>query len=112
MTSLVETHDVENLLKANRHIGFPHAGYSLLGINNRDLATMTTDLNHTFRLVDMVDNPRVVVSESGITSTADLAKLRRLGVNIVLVGEHLMKQPDPGLALRELLGSAGRATGS
>jgi indole-3-glycerol phosphate synthase len=105
MTTLVEVHDVENLLKVKRHIGFPHAGYSLLGINNRDLRTMTTDLGHTFRLLDMIEDPRIVVSESGIRSTTDLARLRQAGVSIALVGEHLMRQPDPGTALRELLGT-------
>ena len=103
MTTLVEVHNMENLLKVRRHIGFPHAGYSLLGINNRDLTTMTTDLAHTFRLAEMVEDKRVLVSESGITSPDDLAKLREHGVNIVLVGEHLMKQESPGDALRELL---------
>ena len=46
----------------------------------------------------------MVVSESGITSAGDLARLRQRGVNIVLVGEHLLRQPDPGKALRELIG--------
>jgi indole-3-glycerol phosphate synthase len=103
MTTLVEVHDVENLLRVRRHIGFPHAGYSLLGINNRDLQHMTTDLGHTFRLAEMVENKRVLVSESGITSPEDLTRLRNHGVNIVLVGEHLMRQPHPGDALRALL---------
>jgi len=107
MTTLVEVHDVENLLKVQRHIGFPHAGYSLLGINNRNLRTMETDLGHTFRLLDMMEDLRVVVSESGIRSAEDLAKLRQHGVVIVLVGEHLMRQPDPGAALRELLKISG-----
>ncbi|MBT8484789.1 MAG: indole-3-glycerol phosphate synthase TrpC [Phycisphaerales bacterium] len=112
MTTLVEVHDVENLLKVKRHIGFPHAGYSLLGINNRNLRTMETDLSHTFRLLDMVEDPRIVVSESGIRSPDDVARLRRSGVNIVLVGEHLMRQPDPGLALRELLGTTPSRDGT
>jgi len=103
MTTLVEIHDVDSLLKIKRHIGFPHSGYSLLGINNRDLRTMTTDLSHTFRVVDMVENTRVLVSESGIRTREDLVRLRQHGVNIVLVGEHLMRQPDPGAALAELL---------
>jgi indole-3-glycerol phosphate synthase len=103
MTVLVEVHDVENLLKVRHHIGFPHAAYSLLGINNRNLRTMTTDLNHTLRLLDLVENRRVVVSESGITSPSDLAKLRRHGVYVALIGEHLMRQPDPGAALRDML---------
>jgi len=104
MTSLVEAHDPELLLKVQRHIGFPHRGYSLLGINNRNLHTMATDLAHTFRVADLVqESRRVLVSESGIRTSEDLARLRRCGVNIVLVGEHLMRQDDPGAALRELL---------
>lgn len=104
MTTLVEAHDVENLLKVRRHIGFPHAGYSLLGINNRDLRTMQTDISHTFRMAEMVEDKRVLVSESGVKSADDLKKLRQHGVHIVLVGESLLRQPDPGAALRELLG--------
>src|SRR6185312_1624283 len=104
MTSLVEVHDVENLLRVRRHIGFPHAGYSLLGINNRDLRTMKTDVAHTIRMADMVEDKRVLVSESGIKSHQDLVKLRAHGVRIALVGEHLLKQADAGKALRELMG--------
>ena len=103
MTTLVEAHDVENLLRVKRHIGFPHAGYSLLGINNRDLRTMETDLSHTIRMADMVEDKRVLVSESGIRSRADLVKLHQHGVRIALVGEHLLRQPDPGEGLRELI---------
>lgn len=103
MTTLVEAHQMENLLRVRQHIGFPHFGYSLLGINNRDLGTMTTDLSHTFRLAELVENRSVLVSESGITTSDDLRKLRQHGVNIVLVGEHLMRQNDPGEALSSLL---------
>lgn len=104
MTTLVEVHSVENLLKVRDHIGFPHAGYSLLGINNRDLSSMTTSITHTFRLVELVENRDVLVSESGITSRDDLKRLREHGVNIALIGEYLMRQPDPGKALGRLLG--------
>ena len=108
MTVLVEAHEVENLLKVARHIGFPHAGYSLLGINNRDLKTMTTDISHTLRLMDMMAensvDPSVIVSESGIRTTDDLKRLRNHGINISLVGQHLLEQPDPGQALKKLLG--------
>jgi len=104
MTILVEVHDVENLLKVKRHIGFPHAGYSLLGINNRDLRTMETDLGHTIRMAEMVDDKHLLVSESGIKTADDLKKLRKHGVSIALVGESLLKQPDPGKALATLLG--------
>ncbi|MCA9284747.1 MAG: indole-3-glycerol phosphate synthase TrpC [Phycisphaerales bacterium] len=110
MTALVEAHSVENLLKVRNHIGFPHSGYSLLGINNRDLATMQTSISHTFRLLDIIDDRairRVLVSESGITGPDDLTRLREHGVNIVLVGEHLMRQPDPEAALKALLNGVG-----
>lgn len=103
MTSLVEVHDMENLLKVQQYIGFPHAGYCLLGINNRSLETMSTDINHTIRMIDVVDDPKTVVSESGITKPDDLDRLRAHGVHIVLVGESLMKQPCPGQALASLI---------
>jgi len=109
MTVLIEAHSVENLLKVRHVIGFPHSGYSLLGINNRDLATMTTDIRHTFRLLDLIDDRairRVLVSESGISNHDDLVRLRDHGVNIVLVGESLMRQEDPGVALKALLDAA------
>lgn len=103
MTVLLEVHSMDNLLRVRPHIGFPHPTYCLLGINNRDLTTMTTDLQHTLRLADMVEDTSVLVSESGIKTPDDLAKLREVGVSIVLVGEHLMRQDDPGAALRTLL---------
>jgi indole-3-glycerol phosphate synthase len=107
LTVLVEVHSAENLLRVRPHIGFPHPTYCLLGINNRDLSTMTTDLAHTTRLVDMVEDPSVLVSESGIRSRDDLLRLRDSGVRIALVGEHLMKRASPGDALAELLARDG-----
>jgi len=102
LTVLLEVHSATNLLRVRPHVGFPHPTYCLLGINNRDLASMTTDVKHTLRLVDLVDDPRVLVSESGITTPQDLRALREVGVGIVLVGEHLMRQADPGAALADL----------
>ena len=104
LTVLLEVHDMESLLKVRPHIGFPHAGYCLLGINNRDLRTMQTDLNHTLRLIDMVEDTSILISESGIRTHEDVMKLKEAGVGAVLVGEHLMKEPDPGQALLKLLG--------
>lgn len=103
LTTLVEVHDVEHLLRVRPHIGFPHPSYTLLGINNRDLKTMTTDLGHTFRLLSMVENTDILVSESGIRTHDDILRLQKAGVHRVLVGEHLMRQPDVGQALRELI---------
>lgn len=104
LTTLLEVHSMENLLRVRPHVSFPHPAYHLLGINNRDLATQTVDINHTLRLVDLVDDPSVLVSESGIRSSKDLANLRQQRVRIVLVGESLMKADDPGVALARLIG--------
>ena len=103
MTSLVEAHNMDQLLKIQSHIGFPHSGYSLLGINNRDLTTMHTDLSHTIRLIDVVEDTSIVVSESGISTPGDLDRLRQHGVHIVLVGESLMREQSPGEALARLI---------
>jgi indole-3-glycerol phosphate synthase len=104
LTTLLEVHGIDSLLRVRPHVGFPHRSYGLLGINNRDLASMKVDISHTTRLMDMVEDPSVLVSESGITTGEDLTRLRRVGVRIVLVGEHLMRHADPGAALAELLG--------
>ena len=103
LTALVETHDMDSLLRVRPHVGFPARSYMLLGINNRDLTTMKTDLSHTLRMLDLVDDKRVLVSESGISTHADLVKLRSQGVRIALVGESLMREADPGAALRRLM---------
>jgi indole-3-glycerol phosphate synthase len=103
MTTLVEAHDMDHLLKVQQYIGFPHAGYCLLGINNRNLNTMDTDINHTIRMIEVIEDSSIVVSESGISHPEDLERLRAHGVHIVLVGESLMKQPSPGEALASLI---------
>src|SRR3954454_13885110 len=69
MTCLIEVHDMDNLIRVrDRVIGFPHKSYSLLGINNRNLKTMKTDLGATLRMAELVEDPKVLVSESGIHS--------------------------------------------
>jgi indole-3-glycerol phosphate synthase len=107
LTTLLEVHDPDNLLRVRPHVGFPHPSYALLGINNRDLRTMKVDLQHSLRMAELVEDRSVLVSESGIKTPADVRKLREAGVRILLVGEHLMRQPDPGQALHELLGGSG-----
>lgn len=106
LTVLLEVHSVENLKRVRRHIGFPHPSYTLLGINNRDLSSMHVDLEHTQRLLDLVPDRTILVSESGIKTRGDLDRLHSWGVKIVLVGEHLMRQPDPGVALDTLMHGA------
>lgn len=103
MTVLVEVHDRENLLKVWPAIQSRHPAHILLGINNRNLKTMTTDIQHTLELVDLVEDRRILVSESGIRTHGDIQRLAQAGVHRVLVGEHLMRQPKVGLALKSLM---------
>jgi indole-3-glycerol phosphate synthase len=94
---LVEVHDRAELERA---LSLEPA---LLGINNRDLATFRTDIAVTRALLPHAQG-RPVVSESGIDSPGAVAELAAEGVGAFLVGEALMRQPDPGAALRELRG--------
>lgn len=96
MEALVEVHDEREMERALRY------GAPVIGINNRDLGTFTTDLETTRRLAPLVPDTHVLVSESGIHSRAQVEELGRLGVNAVLVGESLAK--DPAGKLRELVG--------
>jgi indole-3-glycerol phosphate synthase len=103
MTVLIEVHDMENLIRVRDSvIGFPHRSYSLLGINNRDLRTFKTDLGNTLRMLELVEDPKVLVSESGIHTREHVQKLADAGVRSVLVGEGLMRSPDIGGKFREL----------
>jgi len=82
------------------------AGAALLGINNRDLRTFRVDLGVTFDLLPKIPPEVPVVSESGIASRADVARLEAAGLDAVLVGEALLRAEDPGAALGALRGSA------
>lgn len=104
LSILLEVHDLESLVQIKQHLTFPKPGYTLLGINNRNLKTMTTSLDHTTDLLREVPDKSILVSESGIRTHDDIQHLAEHGIHRVLVGEHLMRQPDPGLALRELAG--------
>ena len=75
----------------------------LIGINNRDLKSFTTTLQTTENLAPQIPTDRIVVSESGIGSSADIASLGKFGVNTFLVGESLMRQQDVEAATRALL---------
>jgi indole-3-glycerol phosphate synthase len=105
MTCLIEVHDLDNLMRVrDAVIGFPHRSYSLLGINNRDLRTFKTDLGTTLRMAELVEDRRVLVSESGIHTRQDVRKLSEAGVSAALVGESLMRSPDISQKIRELFG--------
>ncbi len=85
------------------------AGAGLIGINNRNLQTFTTSLDVTLELLPLIPPDVVVVSESGIRTPADVDRLGAAGVHGILVGETLLRAPDPGRAAGEL---AGRREGS
>jgi indole-3-glycerol phosphate synthase len=105
LTCLIEVHDLDNLMRVRDHvIGFPHRSYSLLGINNRNLKTMKTDLGNTLRMAELVEDRTVLVSESGIHSAEDVKKLVAADVRSVLVGESLMRSDDVAGKIRELFG--------
>ena len=104
MTVLVEVHGVYELLQVRSMIGFPHAAYSLLGINNRDLTTFKVDLGTTLRLMQLLSGPVPVVSESGIKTRRDVERLWAAGVRAILVGQTLMQSGDVANAIDLLLG--------
>jgi len=107
LTCLVEVHGIDELLRVRSAIGFPHAAYGLLGINNRDLRTFEVDINTTTRLAELVVDRRTLVSESGIKTRADVERLRRVGVNTVLIGETLMRAENIPAKVDELFGPGG-----
>ncbi|MDB5418631.1 MAG: indole-3-glycerol-phosphate synthase [Phenylobacterium sp.] len=97
MDVLVEVHDEAEL---DRAAGL---GAELLGVNNRDLRTFVTDLAVTERLAIRAPRGALLVTESGIFSAADAARLERAGAKAMLVGESLMRQADVAAATRSLL---------
>lgn len=103
LSVLLEVHSKANLLRVQPILRASTHNRVLLGINNRDLARMITDLAHTTDLVELVEDRSILVSESGIKTPADLAHLRAHNVHIALIGEHFMRQPHPGEALKAIL---------
>ena len=102
MTALVEVHGPVELQRALR------CGARVVGINNRDLTTFRTTLNTSFELLNGIPADIVVVSESGIRTANEVDRLGREGVHAVLVGETLLRQPDPVAAARALAGRSRR----
>lgn len=94
---LVEVHDREEMLRA---VG---AGAECIGINNRNLKTFVTKLDTTFELAAMAPLECTLVSESGIRTPEDVVRLRQAGAHAVLVGESLLRSPDPGQAAASLM---------
>ncbi len=104
MTVLLEVHQADSLMNVRSMIGFPKKGYSILGINNRDLTTMEVDLNTTGRLAGLLENTAGLVSESGIKTRDDVNKLKSVGVKAVLVGQTLCEHPNIEAKFIELFG--------
>jgi indole-3-glycerol phosphate synthase len=104
LTVLLEVHQADTLMAVRSMIGFPKKGYSVLGINNRNLTTMQVDLNNTSRLAELVDNKNELVAESGIKTRADVEKLKSVGVSAVLIGQTLCEHPDIEEKFAELFG--------
>ncbi len=103
MAVLAEAHDERELERALK------LKTRLLGINNRDLHTFATALDVTERLAPLVPGDRLIIAESGLHTSRDLARLARTGVNAFLIGEGLMRQPDVVQATRAILDRAAAA---
>ncbi len=96
LAALVEVHDAEELRRA------ADAGAQVIGVNSRNLRTLTVDLNVLDELGALMPRGVVAVAESGIRSGENLRRLSEAGYHAFLVGERLIAQPDPGTALKEL----------
>jgi indole-3-glycerol phosphate synthase len=108
MEALVETHSAHEVDRAVR------TGARIVGVNNRDLDTLVTDVSLAPRLRPMVPPECVFVAESGISEPEQVAALRDAGVDAILIGESLLRSTDPGMKLRRLVeaGAPARVSGS
>jgi indole-3-glycerol phosphate synthase len=98
MDALVETHDEAEMERAAA------LGANLIGVNNRSLRTFQVDLANTEKLAALAPKTALLVTESGISTPADAARLEQAGAKAMLVGESLMRQADVTAATRTLLG--------
>ena len=101
LAALVEVHSDEELDRALA------AGATIIGVNNRDLRTLQVDVELSQRIASRVPGSVIAVSESGLKTPADLARLGGLGYRAFLIGERFMTAPDPGAALARLLAEVG-----
>jgi indole-3-glycerol phosphate synthase len=99
MEALVEVHTREELARALS------AGARMIGVNNRDLRTLEVRIETSDELIEAIPDECIAICESGLRTRDDLVRLRAAGFDAFLIGEHLMAQPDPAVALRVLLGS-------
>ncbi|MHC4271021.1 MAG: indole-3-glycerol phosphate synthase TrpC [Planctomycetota bacterium] len=104
LTILLEVHSADALLQVRSLIGFPKEGYSVLGINNRDLTTMEVDINTTARLSDLIEGKGTFVTESGIKTRDDVDKIKSFGAQACLIGQSLCESESIEEKFRELFG--------
>lgn len=99
LSALVEAHDESEVQAAL------HAGARIIGVNNRNLKDFSVNTDNSRRLRELIPRGVLFVSESGVSSAEDVAKLRQIGADAVLIGEALMKAPDKKAKLDELRGA-------
>jgi indole-3-glycerol phosphate synthase len=100
LDALVEVHGSDELKRA------VNAGAKIIGVNNRDLGTFRVSLKTSERLIARAPRDKIMISESGLHSTDSLLHLHQLGFRGFLIGEALMRAPDPETALRDLVAAA------
>ena len=98
MDVVVEVHDENDLEKALL------SGPEIIGVNNRDLDTFAVSIENTFRLIPKIPNDIIKVSESGINSPEDIVKIRKIGVDAVLIGGAFLEAQDMAGKMREIIG--------
>ena len=101
---LVEVHTADEIDRVLNTLG--EYGANAIGVNNRDLSTLEVRLETSLELVERIPSGVVRVAESGISSAEEIRRLREAGFDAFLIGESLMRQPDPGAALAALLAEA------
>lgn len=98
LSALIEVHDEREINMAL------HAGARIIGVNNRNLKDFSVDTDNSRRLRELIPRDVLFVSESGVSSAEDVARLRDIGADAVLIGETLMRAPDKKAKLAELRG--------
>lgn len=93
---LLELHDEKEIDYITPHV-------DMIGVNNRHLGSFHTDVDQSFRLIELLPKDAILVSESGLSETETLIKLRQVGYHGFLMGEHFMRQADPGVALQQFI---------
>ena len=99
LSALVEAHDEEEVKTAVR------AGARIIGVNNRNLKDFTVDTDNSRRLRELIPSDILFVSESGVKTAEDIADIRSMGADAVLIGETLMRASDKKAKLEELRGN-------